>query len=379
MRRLTLCMVFFGLASFGPVQDDVVAEALYWVDSDGIYRLNLDGSAVRRIVSDISEPSGIAVDSIARKIYWTDELPTEDPDLGLAGRIRRANLDGSDMETVLELDVAPEAIALRMDSEVPAGGEMYWLNRYPKEGLSSLPPGNGVMYLLNRNLWDVRRASLDGTDQQILAAGFEGAKGLAIDEVNRKVYWTSVEVSADWTGMLLRANLDGSHVESVIPEAEGGYLLELGLGAPRIAFDSPNGNVYLGCLSLSETLDADNPTRWSYVLRSNPDGSEADGVVYGMYRISGMTFDSPSQTLYWSQPPQTDSGEQYASIHRLQLSAWEHEVLVTGLQEARSIALGPAPIPEPSTLLMLGSGGLAMAALTCCRGRRKAAYRRRAT
>ena len=68
-------------------------------------RANLDGSDVEDIISNgLDTPDGMAIDSIGRKIYWTDT--------GL-NRIEMANLDGS-MRKVLvweRLD-KPRAISL---------------------------------------------------------------------------------------------------------------------------------------------------------------------------------------------------------------------------------------------------------------------------
>ena len=364
MSRLTLCLTFAGLAWFGSVQDDALAEALYWVDSDGVHRSNLDGSGIRRIVADVSDPSGIAVDSIARKVYWTDELPTDNPDLGLAGRVMRANLDGSDMETLLELDVAPGAIGLRLDSEDRAGGEMYWLNRFPKEGLSSHGGGPGTIYLLNRNLWDIRRANLDGSDEQVLVTGLESGTDLAIDGTDGKLYWTGFSMRG-LSGTVLRANLDGSQIETVLDR--------LGEFSARIALEPSAGKMYLGYRSTVHTLGDEGGGGWSVMMRSDLDGSEQEYFHSTEDYFLDLALDSAAGVIYWSDWTVTDSGTLSSAIHRVPVGSWEAETLVSGLQNANAIALGPTPIPEPSTLLMLGSGGFVLAALTRCRGKSKPA------
>ena len=63
-------------------------------------------------------PWGIAIDPGVGKIYWTD---TDGP--GLAARIRRANLDGSVVESLLVLAWWERPWAIALDLEA---GKMYW-------------------------------------------------------------------------------------------------------------------------------------------------------------------------------------------------------------------------------------------------------------
>ena len=75
---------------------------------DKITRANLDGSELEAVVRDgLHTPDGLAVDSVGRKLYWTDDGHN---------RIEVSNLDGS-MRSVLiwkDLD-KPRAIALHYD------------------------------------------------------------------------------------------------------------------------------------------------------------------------------------------------------------------------------------------------------------------------
>jgi hypothetical protein len=64
---------------------------------------DLDGSSVETILpaggSRATTPRGLAVDTVAEKIYWTESGFCDDPTLG---RILRANLDGSGVEVLLD-------------------------------------------------------------------------------------------------------------------------------------------------------------------------------------------------------------------------------------------------------------------------------------
>ena len=93
--------------------------------------------------------------------------------------IKRANLDGSQVETIVAgLD---RVYDLAVDEE---GGKLYWAG------------------------WDgVLQANLDGSQAQTLFT--ESSKGVALDVGGGKIYWT------EWIwGKIQRANLDGSELET---------------------------------------------------------------------------------------------------------------------------------------------------------------------
>ena len=92
---------------------------IYWTDfgtgnpnplqNDKIQRANLDGSNVETLLTFenfLRVPRGIALDVAGGKMYWTDA--TRD-------RIRRANLDGSSPEALVTSGlVNPQGIALML-------------------------------------------------------------------------------------------------------------------------------------------------------------------------------------------------------------------------------------------------------------------------
>ena len=96
---------------------DIAGGKMYWTDSGTgkIQRANLDGSNIEDLVtSGLDGPWGIALDVAASKMYWTD-WSTE--------KIQCASLDGSNIEDLItrsSLDT-PGDIALDV-----AGGKMYW-------------------------------------------------------------------------------------------------------------------------------------------------------------------------------------------------------------------------------------------------------------
>ena len=73
---------------------------IYWTDfrTHKIQRADLDGSNIETLITRLDTPDGIALDVNRGKIYWTDESLW----VGRGGgAIQRANLDGSDIETLI--------------------------------------------------------------------------------------------------------------------------------------------------------------------------------------------------------------------------------------------------------------------------------------
>ncbi|CAM3874903.1 Low-density lipoprotein receptor repeat class B [Vibrio aerogenes CECT 7868] len=210
---------------------------------------------------------GIEVDSVGNKIYWKqyDESSKE-------GFIKRANLDGSNPETVLEVGLTQ---GLAID---PIAKKIYWCDWgfwFTKEGKGILysanldGSGKTAIYsneahlgntrhlsldLKNRKIYwvdmgdrnHVYRANLDGTDfEDISTITGHSPGGIAVDSENNKIYWTSYYGDSGTVndGSVLRANLDGSGVETLIdsPNANKPSHIELDLPANHLYYVDSNG------------------------------------------------------------------------------------------------------------------------------------------
>ena len=128
---------------------DLAGGKMYWAEQFGqsIWTANLDGTEQDRLLSGLTEPVGIALDVAANKIYWTDFQSA-----AFGGGIRRANLDGTGMEILVD----EGALGIALDLKA---GKMYWTNHM-----------------------EIRRANLDGTGQQTLVTGtvFDDFVGIAL-------------------------------------------------------------------------------------------------------------------------------------------------------------------------------------------------------
>jgi len=144
----------------------------------------------RTIVEDAGQgPDGIAVDMEQGHIYWTGMgVPANDD-----GFIRRSDLDGTNIVTVVEPGGTYTPKQLRIDHE---NGKLYWSDR---EGMR------------------VMRSNLDGSAIETLVTTGTGATdrqdnsnwcvGIALDLAGGYVYWSQKGPDNGMVGSLRRASL----------------------------------------------------------------------------------------------------------------------------------------------------------------------------
>jgi hypothetical protein len=208
---------------------DPIDNAIYWTQiPQSIARSNLDGSAVETVIQFAfgGAFSAIAVDSIGKKLYWTDSL---------ADSIRRANLDGTNVEVVLTGVIHSNGIALDV-----AAGKMYWTESSSGQR--------------------IRRANLDGSQvEDLITTGLVQPSGISLDLVGQKLYFTdSVRETIE------RTNLDGTGRETLLAGADLTF-------PAQIALDVDGGKLYW-----TEASSTTGKTR-----RASLDGSQIEDLFFG--------------------------------------------------------------------------------------------------
>ena len=151
---------------------DPLGRMFYWLDLIDetwvIRRVDLDGGTPQDLVTAVIPYTGttpgidIEIDPCGEKMYWTTNVES---------RIVRADLSGSNIETVLE---TPSS---RLELDVGAG-KMYWTN------------GSGT----------INRANLDGTDVELVYVSSNGCRDLAIDPFGGRIYCNEYGVADCETG-----------------------------------------------------------------------------------------------------------------------------------------------------------------------------------
>lgn len=174
-------------------------EKLFVLEASGggrLFSVNPDGSDKQVVVTGCRIPDGVAVDVVARHIYWTNMgLPPEND-----GSIERVDLDGGNRTTIVPGGVTHTPKQLHLEA---AGRKLYWGDR---EGMR------------------VMRCDLDGSNVETLVQTGRGEDdrrdetrwcvGVAVDPVGGHLYWTQKGPSDAGLGKILRAGVD-------LPAGEG--------------------------------------------------------------------------------------------------------------------------------------------------------------
>jgi sugar lactone lactonase YvrE len=177
---------------------DVPGGKVYWSDrgdvgdknvNPKIMRSNLDGTSVETIVSaDVISPVGIALDTPNGKVYFTDRY---------ANTIKRANLDGSDVEVVVKDTEYPVDLLIDFESRT-----LYWTAREV-----------GGVYRVNMDKNDI-----DGAGLSPIITGVSAPIGITMDPDKRRLYYTEVLVS-EVSGAIWESDMDGRNAKKIATTA----------------------------------------------------------------------------------------------------------------------------------------------------------------
>ena len=280
----------------------------YWTDNTRttwtakIRRANLDGSQVEdHITTGVRTPGFLVLDVEGRKMYWAD-----DSDDFSGGKIKRANLDGSNVEDLITGFTGlqgPSGIALDVEY-----GKIYWIDYDTAK---------------------IRRANLDGSNVEELTQVGGRFGDLALDLGSGKMYWrTNNEIG--------RANLDGSNVEDLITVEGYG-------GGGGFALDVGSGKIYW----TENHHDSQTLLFNGKIKRANLDGSNVEGLITGLRRSTGLenlrslALDVGSGKMYWTDWHYDSDTESYnnSKIQRANLDGSNVEDLITGLRNPVGLTL----------------------------------------
>ena len=266
---------------------------IYWVGANNGTLHRLVGDEVENLVPNVKNATSLAVDIASGQLYWTEKTSER------TGRIKRANLDGTNVRLVKKLTSVPYGIALDTVNR-----KLYLTNAYGK----------------------VQRLNVDGSNfQPNLITDLDTPRNLVLDVTGGKVYWTE---TTEASGRVRRANLNGSGVQNVAT----------GL-VPPLSLAVANSKIYW---TEGTTENAGK------LHRANLDGTNSELLETIPIAPNGIAVDTGRNSLYLT----ARSGE----IHRRDLDGSGDEPIVTGLVAPSNIVLGitattpgPTDAPEPAT------------------------------
>lgn len=237
------------------------SSTLYMADGRVISRINLDGSGLTTVITAADYTEALAVDEANGKIYWSES--------GSSRKIRRANLDGSNIEDLFIHTGAASAVTFNaIVLDVPAD-TLYF--SYYMFGATGRSPG----------VW---RARLNGDDAEELVGGLTNPRGLGIDKASGKIYWADSNLAK-----IMRANLsDGGAVETVYTRPAISVN-----SVSSLAVDAPNERLYWTDRASGQILRSDLEGENVEVLYDGPDapynllvvaehqgGTPDDSIIY---------------------------------------------------------------------------------------------------
>lgn len=176
------------------VELDLINNRIYWVNNGlRLWRAMTDGSSAQQLVGFLHGGGtwieGIALDPPGGQIYFANNQ---------GGTIVRANLDGLQRTNIWNLGASGPA-ELEIDI---ASGNLYWND----SGSSSVSRGNKAG---------------SGEVTVLVNPGTSGYSALHVDKSDGKIYFASAITN------LMRANLDGGNVETVLSDPDGIVYLEV--------------------------------------------------------------------------------------------------------------------------------------------------------
>ena len=210
------------------------------------------------MLSDPSLPGGIALDLENDKIYWTGGNWN---DTATAPIVLRANMDGSNVETLVNGTVGGETICCNMGIALDVPNEkIYWMSEYY----------NGY----------VMQSDLDGHNPKKIANTTGIAANIAVDSAGQWIYWVEYGNSSG-QDRIMRASLNGSNVQTLILGDQAQII------QPRsIALDVAGGKMYVADV-------------WgNKVVQANLNGTGVTIFTSGIKDAYGLALDGPNPCTY---------------------------------------------------------------------------------
>lgn len=242
-----------------------------------IHSMKPDGSSRKVIVADCHLPDGVAVDVEAGHIYWTNMgVPNLDD-----GSIERANLDGSNRKVIVPRGVTFTPKQLHLEKR---SGKLYWCDREGMRVMRANLDGTDVETLVKTG---------DGDDGRGDATKW--CVGITVDPERRQIYWTQKGPDNAGLGRILRAGIDVPEGE----DAAGRTDIEVwfdGLPEPidleidlesRVLYWTDRGNPPLGNSVNRASIDA--PAR---------NGRASELVVSDLMEGIGVALDVPGNRMF---------------------------------------------------------------------------------
>jgi hypothetical protein len=250
---------------------DAAAGHIYWTnmgvpkgDDGSIERADLDGRNRQTIVPQggTFTPKQVQIEEKCRKLYWCDRE-------GM--RVMRVNLDGSDIETVVDTsqgdprpgsDASKWCVGVAIDVD---GGKIYWTQK------GSDNAGEGRILRAGIEVPNGQTAS-NRADIEVLYDGLPEPIDLELDLNNRVMYWTD-RGDPPRGNTVNRAPMDSATLDRPAPQLVLTHLME-GIG---IALDLKRDRMFITDFG-------------GNVVLARLDGSDAKALLVAQGNLTGIAY-----------------------------------------------------------------------------------------
>jgi hypothetical protein len=216
------------------------------LSSGRIQSMTADGSDRKTIVTGCPNPDGVTVDAEAGHIYWTNMGDPSRDD----GSIERADFDGANRTIIIPQGITFTPKQIHFDQK---GRKLYWCDREGMRVMRSNLDGSEVETLVETGNGDE-----DRRDQS------RWCVGITVDPQRGKFYWSQKGGNNEGVGRILRANIEIPDGESAANRSDIETLFD-GLPEPidleldlenRVLYwtdrgDPPSGNS-VNCVSIDD-------------------------------------------------------------------------------------------------------------------------------
>ena len=261
-----------------PKPDPRTAGRLFVLDLSGgrVLSMKTDGSDETVIAAGCHLPDGVAIDTRAGHVYWTNMgVPSRED-----GSIERADLDGKNRTII-----------------VPVGGTFT-----PKQ--CHLDKANGKLYWCDREGMRVMRANLDGSNVETLVDTSQGdprpgpdatkwCVGITLDPARGHMYWTQKGPDNGELGRIFRAGIDVPRGEKPAHRSDIEVLFERLPEPIDLELDLEHRVLYW--------TDRGDPPRGNTVNRAPIDGANHGAPEIVMTHLMegiGLALDVPHDRMF---------------------------------------------------------------------------------
>ena len=168
----------------------------------------------------------------------------------------------------------------------------------------------GAIFFVHPNGDSIDRVNLDGSNLETLFVGTSGARDVVVDNINGKMYWTSLSQN-----IIQGSNIDGSAFETVFSD--------VGLRTASIEIDVANQTLYW--------TTGSSVGGATELMRGNTNGTGLQTLVSGIDKTAmDLELDLSNGKVYYTIPVEK-------KINRVNLDGSNVETLVSGWTDAPSL------------------------------------------